>query len=334
MRRLVLSAASLLLAVGLIAVMPHLVGADWTAIARGLTSLGPGEAALLTVLWLAGLGLYTFVLTGSLPGLRHGQAFQLNAAGSAVSNLLPFGGAAGVAATFAMAGSWGFAVPSVTVSTLVSGIWNVFGRLLLPAVGIAALLAIGEAPNRELGAAAASAGAVLLACAVLLGVALRWEGVARWVDGRLHALARRAPRRTAALLRGLGTSLLRVREETLDVLRAGWKTLTFGMTGYLVLQGVLFYACLWVVGQPPRAAETVAAFALNRVLTSVVLTPGGAGVTETGTAAVLVHFDLDAAGAATAVLLYSFFTYVVEIPLGGLAWAWWLYRQGRKLPET
>ncbi|GAB2823305.1 hypothetical protein GCM10022221_21720 [Actinocorallia aurea] len=334
MRRLVLSAASLALAAGLIALMPRLVGADWTAIAAGLTALGPGQAALLVVLWLAGLGLYTFVLTGSLPGLRHTQAFQLNAAGSAVSNLLPFGGAAGVAATFAMAGSWGFPAASVAVSTLVSGVWNVFGRLLLPAVGIAALLAIGEAPNRELAAAAASAGALLAGCAVLLGVALRYEGAARWVDARLRALAARAPRRMASLLRGLGASLLRVRAETLDVLRTGWRVLTFGMTGYLLLQGVLFYACLWAVGEPPRLAETVAAFALNRVLTSVVLTPGGTGVSETGTAAVLVHFGLDAAGAATAVLLYSFFTYVVEIPLGGLVWAWWLSRRGRKLPDS
>ncbi|MDX6742505.1 lysylphosphatidylglycerol synthase domain-containing protein [Actinocorallia sp. A-T 12471] len=334
MRRLVLSAASLALAVGLIALMPRLVGADWTAIWRGLSSLGPGEAAILVALWLAGLGLYTFVLTGSLPGLGHGQAFQLNAAGSAVSNLLPFGGAAGVAATFALAGSWGFAPASVAVSTLVSGVWNVFGRLLLPALGLAALLAIGEAPNRQLAAAAASAGALLLACAVLLGVALRWESAAHWVNGRLRALAARSPRRLAVLLRGLGSALLRIRAETIGVLRTGWKTLTFGMTGYLFLQGVLFWACLWAVGQPPRLAETVAAFALNRVLTSVVLTPGGTGVTETGTAAVLVHFGLDASGAATAVLLYSFFTYVVEIPLGGLAWAWWLHRRGGKLPDS
>jgi hypothetical protein len=46
---------------------------------------------------------YTFVLTGSLPGLRHTQAFVLNGAGSAISNVLPFGGAVGVAATFVMA---------------------------------------------------------------------------------------------------------------------------------------------------------------------------------------------------------------------------------------
>ncbi|MCD0450552.1 flippase-like domain-containing protein [Actinocorallia sp. API 0066] len=330
MRRLVLSAGSLLLAAGLIAVMPRLVGADWTAIVAGLGALSPGVLALLVVLWLAGLGMYTFVLTGSLPGLRHGQAFQLNAAGSAVSNLLPFGGAAGVAATFAMAGSWGFSAPSVTVSTLVSGVWNVFGRLLLPALGIVALLSIGEVPNRELGAAAASAGVVLAACAVLLAVALRFESAARWVHDRLHSLAARSPHRLATLLRGLGTALLRIRAETIDVLRTGWKTLTFGMTGYLFLQGVLFWACLWAVGSPPRLAETVAAFALNRVLTSVVLTPGGTGVTETGTAAALVHFGLDATPAATAVLLYSFFTYVIEIPLGALAWTHWLWHRHQK----
>ena len=43
----------------------------------------------------------------SLPGLRHAQALNLNLTGSLVSNLLPFGGAAGVANTYGLTFSWG-----------------------------------------------------------------------------------------------------------------------------------------------------------------------------------------------------------------------------------
>ncbi len=96
-------------------------------------------------MWLASLLAYTFVLTGSLPGLGHTQALTLNAAGSAVSNLLPFGGAAGVALTMAMTKGWGFPVGAIVASTLVSGVWNMMFRFLLPAAGILALLLSGTA---------------------------------------------------------------------------------------------------------------------------------------------------------------------------------------------
>jgi hypothetical protein len=46
--------------------------------------------------------LYTFVYTGSMPGISHSKALALNLTGSLVSNLLPFGGAAGVANTYAL----------------------------------------------------------------------------------------------------------------------------------------------------------------------------------------------------------------------------------------
>ncbi len=326
-RRVLLSAASLALGVALVALMPRLVGADWKGVWRILSGLDPGTAVLLCALWALGLWAYTYVLTGSLPGLGNGRAFQLNAAGSAVSDLLPLGGAAGVAVTFAMARSWGFSTAAVTVSTLVSGVWNVFGRLLLPAVGIGALLLIGRAPSRELAFAAGTAALVLLAVALVLAGALRWERAAHALDAWLGRLAGRLPARPARLLRALGGSLLRIREQTLDVLRTSWLTLTLGMAAYLLLQGVLLHACLWAVGDTLHLAETIAVFALNRALTSAVVTPGGSGITETGTAALLVHFGLDASAAAAAVLLYSFFTFLVEIPVGAAAGAYWLVRR-------
>ncbi|GAB3692179.1 lysylphosphatidylglycerol synthase domain-containing protein [Actinocorallia lasiicapitis] len=330
--RALLSVASLALAVGLLLLMPRLIGVRWGEIFDRFGAIDPWKIGLLAVLWIAGLGAYTFVLTASLPGLSHGRAFMLNAAGSGVSNLLPFGGAVGVAATFTMATGWGFTLPAITVSTLVSGIWNVFARLLLPAFGILALLSIGRLPNRELTVAAGTAGLTLIGVALLIAVALRWEPAARWVDARQQALAGRLPHRPGDLLRKAGSSLLKVRAETLGVLSSGWRTLTLGMAGYMFLQGVLLYGCLWAAGDTLRVAETLAVFALNRVLTSAVVTPGGSGITETGTAALLVHFGVDGSVAATAVVLYSFFTHIIEIPLGGVVWACWLGRR-KSLPK-
>ena len=107
---------SLLLAVGLVVCLPYFVDVEWSDIGGQFATLSAQVVVGLVALWLAGLWAYTFVLTASLPGLTHPQALTLNATGSAVSNLMPFGGAAGVALTFALARSWGFRTNPMAVS--------------------------------------------------------------------------------------------------------------------------------------------------------------------------------------------------------------------------
>lgn len=325
--RVALSALSLLGAAALLAALPYVVGVDWMRIGGEISRLSPWELAALTALWLAGLWAYTFVLTASLPGLGHVHAFMLNAVGSAVSNLMPFGGAAGVAVTFAMCRGWGHRGAAIAVSTLVTGVWNVLSRLLLPAVGIAALLAAGELPDRRMAVVAAVAAGVLAGCVALLALVLRSETAARAVDRRLRAAASRLRGRARRTLMRADGAMLGVRGRAVGVLRAGWPGLTAGMAAYLLSQALLLAACLHVVGARAGFAEVVAVFAINRMLTVAVVTPSGAGISETGTAALLVHFGVAAGPAAAATVLYSFYTYAIEVPAGGLAWAGWILRR-------
>jgi uncharacterized membrane protein YbhN (UPF0104 family) len=328
--RIWLSVLSLAAAAALVAALPYLLGVNWYGVRHVLGGLsGPVLVGLVT-LWLAGLGAYTFVLTASLPRLTHLRAFMLNAAGSAVSNVLPLGGAAGVAVTYGMCRSWGHRPAAIMVSALVTGVWNVLARLLLPALGIVALLVAHELPDRRLALTAGAACAVLVAIAGLIVTALRSEPAARRTQKLLVRLADRLPAALAPAARRVAGALLRVRHAAIDVLRGGWPRLTLGMIGYLALQAVLLVACLGAVGAGLGVAETVAVFALNRALTTAVVTPSGAGVSETGTAALLVHFGAPAAPAAAAVVLYMFFTYAVEIPLGGLAGGVWTLTARRR----
>jgi uncharacterized membrane protein YbhN (UPF0104 family) len=321
--RIWLSILSLAAAAALLMALPYVVGVKWGDVQRVLGGLGGGALTGLGVLWLAGLGVYTFVLTASLPRLTHLRAFMLNAAGSAVSNVLPLGGAAGVAVTYGMCRSWGHRPSAIMVSTLVTGVWNILARLLLPALGIAALLLADKMPDRRLAVTAGVAGAGLVAVAGLLVAALRFAPAAAWTRDLLLRLAGRLPGSLGPAARRVADAVPRVRRATIDVLRRGWPRLTFGMIGYLALQAALLVACLGAVGVGLGVPETAAVFALNRALTTAVVTPSGAGVSETGTAALLVHFGAPAAPAAAAVLLYMFFTYAAEIPLGGLAGGVW-----------
>ncbi|MBB5954878.1 uncharacterized membrane protein YbhN (UPF0104 family) [Saccharothrix tamanrassetensis] len=305
--RAIASAASLALAAWLvIALIPTIGGVGWTAIGERLTDVGPVTLLGLTALWLAGLWTYTYVLTGSLPGLRNTQAFSLNAAGSAVSNLLPFGGAAGVAVTAMMAASWGHTARAITTSTIVSGLWNALFRVTLPLVALAvqgaAVLGRGV-----LAGTLATAGALVVATVLLTRL--------RWLGGLLKGRA--------------GRFLVRLHGETAQVIRNGWVGMTAGMTAYLVLQALLLWCCLAVTGTQLPIPALIAAFAVSRLLTLAVITPGGFGVSENGTIALLVALGTPAAPAVAGVLLFAFFTYLMEIPMGGVVWLSWSVRRAR-----
>ena len=182
-------------------VLPRVTGTDGQQIWHRLSQLSVMQLAALLLVWLAGLWAYTWVLTGSLPGLTHAQALTLNLAGSAVSNLVSFGGAVGIGVTFAMAGSWGFRPVAITLSTLVSGLWNVLAKLALPLLGLVGLLVAGEIADRRLVVASIVAAAVLT-----VGVAATIAALS----------SERAARLVSMVVEWLGTHLLRIVRSRFD----------------------------------------------------------------------------------------------------------------------
>jgi uncharacterized membrane protein YbhN (UPF0104 family) len=340
--QVVLSLASLGLAVTLVVYLPQIVHAltgaqvSWSQIGAQFQRLSWSMVALMTALWLASLWAYTFVLTSSLPGLTHLQALTLNAAGSAVSNLLPFGGAAGVAMTFAMTRGWGFPVRSVVVSTLVTGVWNTLFRFILPAVGLIGLLAAGKVPNPVVAKATWVGVISILALVAVVAAALYWDRAALLLGRALDAVLRLLPARFRPAEHWVSDAIARLRAETAEVVRGRWLGLSLGMIAFLTFQCLIMAACLVATGAYTGPAETVAVFALSRVLTSAVVTPSGAGIMEGGTAALIIAFGEPASAATAAALLFGFWTYTIEIPAGGLALGAWslLRRRDRQTPSA
>lgn len=323
--RVTLSAASLAVAAALLGfALPAVVGADWSQIGATLLAVKVPAMLAMLALWAAALWAYTFVLTASLPGLTRGRALTINVAGSAVSNMLPFGGAAGVAVTFAMARSWGHGPRAVAVSTLVTGIWNVLSRLLLPAVGLLALLASGRVPDAALALTAGVSAALLLAIVAGTVAALAWPPAAARAGAVVELVARLlpAPRRPGP--GRAAAALQRARGEIVEVLQHSYAQLSAGMVGYLALQALLFAVCLHATGATVGLPAVIAAFAVSRALTLVLVTPNGVGVSETGTAVVLVALGAAPSAAAGSVLLFAVLTHLLEIPAGGVAWTAWV----------
>ncbi len=326
------SLASLALAVVLLGLLlPRAAGTGWAEAWDVLTQLSWLDIAVMTALWALGLWLYTFVYTGSMPGITHSQALTLNLTGSLVSNLLPFGGAAGVANTYGLTFAWGFSGIRTSLMVLVSGLANLLIRIALPVIGLLALVGSSASLPDAASGVLLSTLAVLVVAAIAVLAMLVSPRFARWLGtlgDRLLAVVARVFRRSARPNR-LADAAQELQAKASVVLRRGWPSITFGMVAYYASELALFLWALDALGADLGVAETTAAFALSRVLTSVVVTPSGVGVSEAGTAGLLVLFGTPPAVAAAAVLVLHFYTYLIEIPAGVAGWGWVLAMRNR-----
>lgn len=302
--------------------VPRAARTSWGEIGSALAQVHPLVAVGLLGVTLVALWGYTFVLTGAIRGLTHLQGLLVNVIGSAASNLLPGGGAVGSAVSFAVYRSWGFDATAVSTSLVVTGVWNVAARMLLPLIGVGALLLTGErlpdgvAGGAAVGALTAAALVVCFAAVVASDAAAARVGraLARLLGPPLARLGRRPD--VEGFVRGL-------RATCADVARTRWRPMTFGIVAFLGLQCVLFGLCLHATGGSPSLAHVVAAYAVGRLLSAVGITPGGLGVAEAGTTAALVALGEPHAASAAGVLLFTCYSHLAELPLGALGAVAW-----------
>lgn len=329
--------ASVVVAVAVLVHLPHLVGTTWRDVGDAAATLAPATLVGLTVVWAAGLATYTAVLTGSLPGLTHRRALLLNLSGSAVSSALPLGGAFGIWMNTAMFRVWGFRARQIADFTVTSNVVDVAGKLVVSGGLLAVAVAAGSLPPGT--STTLETVACVVAVGLLAAAALTWTPGTRALTRAASRVAALAPRpgpspgpagsspspreRVAERQRTWEVALLSLRARVAHRLRAAWPSLTLGVTGYVALQGLLFALCLRVAAPPVALTVVAAAFAVDRLLSMVPLTPSGAGFAEAGAGAVLVAGGNDPAAVLAGVLLYRTFIVALEVPVGGFALAGW-----------
>ena len=312
------------------AVLPRAVDLSWHGLLPVLGSVGWTSALALGALWLLGLYVHSFVLTAAAPGLTHRRALALNLTGSAVSNVVPLGGAAGVELNRRMMRAWGIDGRAFTGYTFLTNLWDAGSKLLLPVVA-ALVLARGSGhvslPVQTVSYVAGAAFVVLVTGAA---VVLRSPVAAALVGHALELTARRALRLVGSERAVRVTApLLEMRTDCAALVAGGGLRMSAGITGYLALQGLLLGLCLHLTGGGATWPEVLAAFAVERALTVVPLTPGGIGVADVGLVGVLLALGADPAGVAGAALLYRAFVFAAEIPVGSGTLGLWLLGQRR-----
>lgn len=304
--------------------LPHFAKTSWADIWSSIQVVPWWHVLAFQGLMLAGLYSYTFTLTGAMPGLSHWRALILNLCGSSVSNLLPGGGAVGLAATYAMCRSWGFTNRATSTMAIVTGVWNVLSRIALPVVAIVALWWGNDqlpAPLRDAAVGGMITGAIIIGVLVAVIASERQaQRVGRFFDRLLRPLFRRS-KRTATM--SVDQLVRELRARITDTVRTGWLQMTFGMVGFFGLYYALFVLIMRDVGVALPLGMLFAAYAIGRLLTAVGITPGGLGVTESATVIALVGWGAPPAQATAGVVLFSVVTHLMEVPLGGLGWLAW-----------
>lgn len=326
-----------------LAILPRAVDVSWHGVLPVLGTVRWPAALALSGVWFLGLFVHSFVLTAAAPDLTHRRALTLNLTGSAVSNVVPLGGAAGVELNRRMMRTWGIDGRAFTGYTFLTNLWDVASKLLLPVIAAMALARAGEHVSRQVQTASVVAGAgfvLLVAAATTVLISARGAVLV----GRVLESAARQTLRIAGRDRelGLGEALLDIRGQCAGLVAQGWLRMSAGIAGYVALQALLLGMCLHLTGGRNTWPEVLAGFAVERALTIVPLTPGGVGVADLGLVGVLLALGGDPISVTGAAVLYRAFIFAVEIPVGGGALGvWWISqrrstarRAGRRRPHV
>jgi uncharacterized membrane protein YbhN (UPF0104 family) len=277
-------------------------GATWGDVFTVVRTLRPVQVATLAGIWLAGLAVYATVLSAALPGLGLRRGLLLNLSGSAVANVMPFGGAVATGLNWRMVRAWGHSNLAFATFCVLTNALDVATKLVLPVVAVIGLtLAAGHVPVM-LWVTAAICAIALLVALLVQALVLRTHRCAQVLD---------SPRRT----------IIRIHRVLLD----HWRRLLPASLVYVAAQVILLGFSLRAVGLVVPVTVVLMAAAIERLSSLVPFTPGGAGFAEIGTIAWLVANGLDPIEVVAGVLVYRFFLIAMEVPVGGLllgVWAW------------
>ena len=111
----------------------------WSSIQRMPTAY----VVALVVATVVNVAVYVWPLQAALPGLGYGPGFVVRQTSFAISNAVPAGGAVGLGVQYGMLDSYGFGAGAAASAIAIVSVFNVFATLIMPVVGVMALLASG-----------------------------------------------------------------------------------------------------------------------------------------------------------------------------------------------
>jgi len=288
----------------------------WAAI-QAMSALALGILVLMTIFNVIA---YVWPYQAALPKLKYKPAFLIRQTSFMISNVIPMGGAFGIAVQYAMLSFYGIGPGEATAGIGIVSAWNTFVTLSLPIFAAVGLVLIGQAKGAAFAVAAVGL-VVIVAVVWLVAAILRSPDTARkvgqWGDRIVtwaYGLVKKTPDFSVV------DEVLKFRDSTVDVVSQGWLRITG--TSYLqqFMQFLILWAAIFAIqggsNAPVTFLEAFAAFAFGRLTTFIPLPPGGLGTTDAAITAILVGFGAASNDALAAVMVWRALTYFPQVIIG------------------
>jgi len=319
----------------------------WTAI-QAMSTL---SLVLLLAVTVLNVGVYVLPYQASLPGLPYGPAFVVRQTSFMISNVIPAGGAFGLAVQYAMLSDYGYGPAATSAAIGATSTWNLMVTLTLPVVAVVLLVFTGGATANEVTGAVVGVVAVVVMVG-LFALVLRSEAAARrlggvgdrlvtWFTHRFRRGQGKDKDKAAAAAdaddsvpeTAVTDSLVRFRDQLYDLVRDRWHLITVTSVAQQLCQFAILLVAFYAIGGSNTGVDPTqvfAAFALARLAGFIPITPGGLGTVDAALVALLVSYGADQNVALAADLVWRAASYFPQVFIGIGTFLYWRRRSRRQ----
>lgn len=307
---------------------------DYSAAWDAIQTMTSSQLVLIVLATVALIIIYVYPYIAAMPGLRFKHAFYTRQTSFMISNVIPAGGAFGLAIQYGMLSSYGYGPTPTTATIGITGVWNSLVTLSLPLIALIGLAVTGQSQGDDI----LRVGVAVVLVVVMVGglaLVLRSDSLARRIGGWGNAII------------GTGARLIRkdvsfdaaeylsgFRESIIEVVQDRWILITIANVGQQLAQfAILYLAVVALQGGfdgPISLMEAFAAFSLGRLATFIPIPPGGLGTTDAIITSMLGGFGLDNDAALAATLVWRAATYFPQVIIGVVTFLLWRKDQAKR----
>ncbi|MCZ7533298.1 MAG: YbhN family protein [Acidimicrobiia bacterium] len=311
---------------------------DYSAAWEAIQNMTAWQLGLIAAATVGLIILYVFPYSAAMPGLRYKHGFYTRQTSFMISNVIPGGGAWGLAVQYGMLSSYGYGPAPTTAVIGITSVWNTLVTLSLPLLAIVGLTITGQTGAEDV---ALTVVAALLVVVMIGGLALilRSEALARRIGGWGNAVIGWG----AGIIHkevsfDAAEALVDFRVSIIDVVADRWVLVTAANVGQQLAQfSILYLAVVALQGGFDGSitlAEAFAAFALGRLATFIPIPPGGLGTTDAIITSMLAGFGMSQNDALAATLVWRAFTYFPQVIIGVITLLLWRRDSAKKALST
>ncbi len=305
-------------------------GEAWAAI-QGMST---GWLVVLGLATIAVIIIYVYPFQAALPGLKYKPAFVTRQTSFMISNVVPAGGAFGLAIQFGMLSSYGYGAAATTATIGITSVWNTLVTLSLPVIGLVALMVTSQSNGEAVGVTLVATGAVIAMIVVFASI-LKSEDLARkigrWANGIVQWGAGVIGKDVDF---DVEEAVVDFRSSIVDVVSDRWVVITIANVGQQLAQFSILYLAVVALqggfGGPVSILEAFAAFSFGRLATFIPIPPGGLGTTDAIITGMLTAFGFPDNDALAATLIWRAATYFPQVIIGVITLLVWRRGQSKK----